>query len=126
MNRLSVQELSLIRAIQRRYLSWSYLLRLGLVIAAYFVTAKVGLALSAVYGSVSLLWPPTGVALASIVLLGWQTWPAILLGAVLVNALTNGPLTFAIIAGAGNTLEPPVGAYLLRALGRCHSALDRV
>jgi signal transduction histidine kinase/integral membrane sensor domain MASE1 len=110
----------------RRRLSWAYVLQLGLVTTVYFVAAKVGLALSAVYGSVSLLWPPTGVALASVLLLGWQTWPAILLGAVLVNALTNGPVTFAVIAGTGNTFEALVGAYLLRRFVRFHAALDRV
>src|SRR5260221_5763712 len=77
-------------------LSWSYLVRLGLVVVAYFVVAKVGLALSAVYGSVSLLWPPTGVALAIVLLLGWQYWPGILLGAFLANDLTNGLVSFAI------------------------------
>jgi signal transduction histidine kinase len=79
-----------------------------------------------VYGSVSLLWPPTGVALAVILLLGSQYWPGIFLGAVLANALTNGPLPFAILAGIGNTLEALIGAYLLTRFCDFHARLDRL
>ena len=36
----------------------------------YFVLAKIGLALALIHPSASTIWPPTGFALAAIVLLG--------------------------------------------------------
>lgn len=111
---------------QSRRLSVSYILRIGIITLVYFAAAKLGLSLVAVYGSVSLLWPPTGVALAIIILLGSRYWPGIFLGAVLTNALTNGPLPFAILAGVGNTLEALIGAYLLTRFCDFHVRLDRV
>jgi len=113
-------------ALQRRRLFDSYILRIGLITIAYFVAAKIGLSLVAVYGSVSLLWPPTGVALAIVILLGSHYWPGIFFGAVLANASTNGPISFAILAGTGNTLEALVGAYLLNHFCDFHATLDRV
>ena len=40
--------------------------------------------------SASAVWPPTGIALAATLLLGYRIWPAILLGAFLVNITTAG------------------------------------
>src|SRR5260221_2204351 len=92
-------------AMRDRYRVLSYLLTVGLVAAVYFGAAKLGLALSAVHGSVSLLWPPTGLALAIILLWGQRFWLGIMLGAFLAHLLTNGSLPFAIIAGLVSTLE---------------------
>ena len=83
--------------------------------AAYFVLAKLGLRVATVGRSVTLVWPPTGLALAALLLHSRRLWPAIAAGAFLVNATTPGvgPLTAAAIA-AGNTLEAVVGATLVR------------
>src|SRR4051794_12538698 len=50
----------------------------------YFVLAKVGFALASL-NPVSPIWPPTGFALAAIVLRGYRIWPAIFLGALIAN-----------------------------------------
>ncbi|HZN94730.1 MAG TPA: MASE1 domain-containing protein, partial [Myxococcales bacterium] len=66
---------------------------LGVVVglsAAYYVAARVGLSVATVERSVTLVWPPTGIALAALFLLGRRHWPAIMLGAFAVNALTPG------------------------------------
>jgi signal transduction histidine kinase len=77
--------------------------------------AKLGLQVATVGHSVTLVWPPTGLALAALLLGPRSLWPAVALGAFLVNATTIGvgPLTAAAIA-AGNTLEAVVGATLIR------------
>ena len=41
----------------------------------YFVLAKSGLALALIHPSASAIWPPTGFALAAIVLWGYRAWP---------------------------------------------------
>ena len=52
----------------------------------YFVLAKIGLALALIHPSASTIWPPTGFALAAIVLWGYRVWPAIFLAAMIANA----------------------------------------
>jgi signal transduction histidine kinase len=79
----------------------------------YFALAKGGLALASIHPSATPIWPPTGVALAAVLLWGYRTWPAIFAAAVIANATTAGSVTTAIAIGAGNTLEAVVGAYLI-------------
>ncbi len=86
------------------------------VAAAYYVAARIGLLLQEVRGQVTPLWPPTGVALVCLFLLGGRIWPGISLGALLVNA-PIGPSVSAVIAIAtGNTLAPLCAYWMLRAV----------
>ena len=93
--------------------------------AVYFITAKGGLSLSPVSGFATLVWPPTGIALAALFLFGKRLWPGVFLAASLVNLVTGAPLLVALDIGAGNTLEPVVGAYLLKRFG-FQSELSRI
>jgi signal transduction histidine kinase/integral membrane sensor domain MASE1 len=79
----------------------------------YFAAGKLGLRLAFVNASASAVWPPTGIALAAFVLLGYRIWPAILLGAFLVNVTTSGVVPTSIGIAVGNTLEGIVGGYLV-------------
>jgi diguanylate cyclase (GGDEF)-like protein len=83
------------------------------LVAAYFVAGKLGLQLAFVNASATAVWAPTGIALAAFLTLGYRVWPAIFLGAFLVNATTAGSVGTSICIGAGNTLEGVVGAYLV-------------
>jgi len=56
----------------------------------YFALAKGGLALASIHPSATPIWPPTGVALAAVLLWGYRTWPAIFAAAVIANATTAG------------------------------------
>src|ERR1700738_1496158 len=78
----------------------------------YFVLAKIALALALIHPSASTIWPPTGFALAAIVLWGYRTWPAIFLAAMIVNA-TTGSIGTAMSIATGNSLEALVGAALI-------------
>jgi signal transduction histidine kinase/CheY-like chemotaxis protein len=79
----------------------------------YFALAKGGLALASIHPSATPIWPPTGVALAAVLLWGYRTWPAIFIAAVIANATTAGSVATAIAIATGNTLEAVVGAYLV-------------
>jgi signal transduction histidine kinase len=79
----------------------------------YFVLAKGGLALASIHPSATPIWPPTGVALAAVLLWGYRTWPAIFIAAMIANATTAGSVATAIAIATGNTLEAVVGAYLV-------------
>src|SRR2546428_477621 len=51
----------------------------------YFAAARLGLSLASVHTTVSPVWPPTGIAIAAVLLLGYRAWPGIFLGAVLAD-----------------------------------------
>src|SRR5262252_128559 len=79
----------------------------------YFVLAKSGLALALIHPSASPIWPPTGFALAAIVLWGYRAWPAIFFAAMIANATTTGSIGTAISIATGNSLEALVGAAVI-------------
>src|SRR5256885_6966167 len=77
---------------------------LGLA-AAYFVAGKFGLSLALVNTSTTAVWPPTGIALAALLLMGHRVWPGIALGAFLVNVTTTADVPSSVGIAIGNTLE---------------------
>jgi PAS domain S-box-containing protein len=84
------------------------------VAAAYIGAAKLGLALSVAHGVITPVWPPTGIALAALLLLGPRYWPAITLGAFVSNVTSGVSADVALAISIGNTLEALVAVYLLR------------
>ena len=90
------------------------ILRILVLFAAYFVTAKFGLALGAVSGFATLVWPPTGIAMAALLTYGLDLWPGILMAAFLANFDKGAPWHSSFGVSIGNTLEAVVGTYLLR------------
>jgi signal transduction histidine kinase len=88
--------------------------------AIYAVTAELGLSFDALGGIATTVWPPTGIALAALVLRGVGLWPAVAAAAFVVNARAGIPLWGAAIIATGNTLEAVVGATLLRRSGFDH------
>jgi PAS domain S-box-containing protein len=109
-----------------RYGWASYAAQLVTLAAAYFCAAKLGLTMAFVAEQVSVVWPPTGIALAALLLYGYRLWPGIALGAFLANATANEPITTGAGIAIGNTLEALVGAWLLRTLAKFDPALGRV
>ena len=92
-------------------------LRLAAVGVAYFIAAELGLQLALVHGQVTPVWPPTGIALVAVLVLGPRIWPAIAVAALAVNLpIGPNPLGAACIA-LGNTLAPLTAAYLMRQVG---------
>jgi len=82
----------------------------------------------------SPVWPPSGIALAAVLLLGYRVWPGILLGAFFANVvafLANqaaSARTIVVVSsaiGLGNTLEAVVAAYLLQRWVGARSPFDR-
>jgi signal transduction histidine kinase len=86
----------------------------AVVFVAYVATARLGLSFDALAGIATTVWPPTGIALAALVLRGSHLWPAVALAAFAVNITTGIPIWSAAIIAVGNTLEAFVGASVLR------------
>lgn len=85
----------------------------AVLVFVYFVSAKLGLNLAFINASASAVWPPTGIAIASLLVLGLKFWPAIFLGAFLANFTTAGTVLTSLGIATGNTLEGVIGAYLI-------------
>ena len=98
---------------------------LGPLAIFYFVAGKFGLSLAFVNASASPVWPPTGIAFAAFLVLGSRAWPAILVGAFLVNVTTAGSVVTSIGIAIGNTLEGRLGAELVMLFANGRNVFDR-
>ena len=92
----------------------------------YVVSARLGLQIHAVHHFATLVWPPTGIAMAAMLTLGARFWPAIAAGAFVANVWTGAPAPVALAIAAGNTLEALLAAYALRRIPGFRSTLDRL
>ncbi len=109
----------------RRSRHLAYVTALAALTAIYFVSGKLGLGLAFVNVSASAVWPPTGIALAALLVLGYRAWPAIFLGAFLVNITTAGSVATSLGIATGNTLGAVIGAYLVNRFANGRHAFNR-
>jgi signal transduction histidine kinase/ActR/RegA family two-component response regulator len=97
---------------------------LGILTLVYFIAGKLALMLASLHASASPVWPPAGIALAALLLLGYRVWPAIFIAAFLVNATTAGNIATSLAIATGNTLEAVCGAWLVNRFAGGTSVFD--
>ena len=93
------------------------------VALVYFIAARLGLQFAMPGGHVTPVWPPSGLALAAVLLYGRRVWPGIWLGSFAANlwdflhAAAPPPLAVSMLTaagiGAGAALAAWLGAELL-------------
>jgi PAS domain S-box-containing protein len=106
--------------------SWPIdLLRALTLGALYVVSARLALSLASVHASITPVWPPTGIAIASLLLGGLRLWPGVFVGALIANVLTSGSMASSLGIAAGNTLEALAGAWLVGRWGGGEDSFDR-
>jgi signal transduction histidine kinase/ActR/RegA family two-component response regulator len=107
---------------------WSIndLVKAALFAALYLVVAHFGLQIHPVNTFATLVWPPTGIALAAILLLGFRFWPSIAVGAFLANLWAGASVPVAAGIAAGNTLEALISASLLLRISGFRPSLERL
>ena len=97
------------------------LLLLG-VSVLYFLSARLGLLLAYENSNASPVWPPSGLALALVMILGRKAIPGIFLGALAANATvfyashslgSSTILNASLLIALGNTFEAFIGVYLI-------------
>ena len=96
----------------------------ALLAIAYFISGKLGLALAFLHPSSTAIWPPSGIALAAFLILGYRVWPGVLLGAFFVNLTTKGTALTSVAIAVGNTLEGLLAAYLVSKFAAGRKAFD--
>ena len=90
-----------------------YVLELVMVVASYFGLAEVELVLPSINPTATPLWPPSGFALALLLLRGYRIWPAILLGSFFSHAVVARSLLAAGFIGVGTLLAALAGTWLI-------------
>ena len=98
---------------------------IGILAVIYFIAGKLGLMLASLHASASPVWPPAGIALAGLLLLGYRAWPGIFIGAFLVNVMSAGNVATSFAIATGNTLEALVGAWLVNRFTGGNNVFDR-
>ncbi len=91
---------------------------------AYLITGRIGLMFPVIGSHITLIWMPTGIAVAALLRFGFGCWPGVTLGALAVNLLTGVHWPAALGIAAGNTAGPLLAAWFLRRMD-LHPALDR-
>src|SRR4029453_8003097 len=97
---------------------------LVLLTVGYIAAGRIGLLLAFANENASPVWPPTGLAIAALLLLGLRAWPAVALGAFIVNLTNTGSIPASLVIAVGNTLEAVAGAWLTNRFARGRSAFD--
>jgi signal transduction histidine kinase len=105
-------------------LAW-YAVEVALVAGLYYVAARAGLHLAYLHGTVTALWPPVGVGIAALVVLGPAVWPGIVIGDLLVADFSS-PWGTVLGQTLGNTLEVLVAALLFGRLANWRTGLRHV
>jgi diguanylate cyclase (GGDEF)-like protein/PAS domain S-box-containing protein len=90
----------------------------GILLAlVYFAAAQIGLKLALSHHTVTLFWPPSGIALAALLIFGWRVFPAIIVGEFFAILYSGLAVSTALGISVGNALEGLLGWYWLRRLG---------
>ncbi len=103
---------------------WSYLLRLVALATTYALVAKAILIFFSANQVVSIFWPPSGIALAALLIGGIRYWPGVLVGAFAGNYLAGSAGEISLLIAIGNTLEALMGSWLLNHYSRFNTELS--
>jgi integral membrane sensor domain MASE1/putative methionine-R-sulfoxide reductase with GAF domain len=100
-------------------------IEVGALAVAYLLGAQVGHLFAGTGGFASPIWPPAGIAVASLFVGGRRLWPGVMLGALAVGLANGVPLVVSIPTAAAATTEAVLAVELLRR-ARFRPQLDRL
>ena len=109
----------------RTQTSGRWLIRMLLLAVVYYVTARISLQLAYESSNASPVWPPSGIALAALLIWGRRCWPGVFCGALLANIMAfsanhvGSPAVIGLVStgiACGNTAEALLGVYLVQRL----------
>ena len=108
--------------------------QIALVALAYFATGELGLQLAIPPGYATAVWPPSGIALAAVIVCGYRVWPGIAFGSFLINVWTGidtwsvanpfEPLVLPTVIALGAAAQAVAGNALLSRFGDVSRSLD--
>jgi len=115
----------------RRRLAWNaeagrYLGRVALLSLAYYAGARIGLAAGVSPGNASAVWPPSGIAVAALLLCGPSLWPGVALGAAWSSLASGIGGAALVLTALGPAAQALAVAWCLRRWLRAGGAFNRV
>ncbi len=104
----------------------AYGLELAVIVSAYAVLGEAGQLVLSLNPTAAPCWPPTGIALALLLLWGYRIWPAILVGSFCAGAVASFPsggiddhlILSCGVAAIGTTISAFCGAWLINRLSK--------
>jgi len=97
------------------------------VFVGYFIAGKLGQATTNIRSSnLGPVWPAYGIALAAILICGYQIFPAVASAAFFVAFLSPEPALTALGQAAGATLAALTGTFLLRRVANFDNSISRL
>src|ERR1700740_985825 len=115
-------------------LSSKWLIEVIATAIIYYGAARLSLLLAFQNTNASPVWPPSGIAFAMILIVGYRIWPGIMIGALLANVVVflsnrssdiGSILAVSSFIAIGNTLEAVSGAFLIHRFVGSRNPLDR-
>ena len=101
-------------------------IRLIVLAAIYFLAGTTALHhFATLHASASPVWPPAGIALAALLVLGPAAWPAIFVASFLVNVTSAASVLASVVIAAGNTAAGLLGARLAARWANGTKAFER-
>ena len=116
LRKLQVFPLAIKKFPMHRWVSIGSMLLLALT---YALLAKIIIENFAAHGNFSPVWPPSGLALAALLVGGHRLWPGIALGVFLANYLAGKSIESNLVFVIGNTAEPLIAIWFLRHNFKC-------
>ncbi|MEZ0232916.1 MAG: EAL domain-containing protein [Methylophilaceae bacterium] len=111
---------------QSRIWSFRNIVRIILLAVVYWVTGNIDQFFSLPNLWANFFYPPTGIALAALLIYGYRIWPGILLGSS-IACWTAGASILAVIGiSFGNTVEALFAYYLLKQFAKFDPSLSRL
>jgi PAS domain S-box-containing protein len=95
--------------------------QVALLAAVYFATAKLSLLVAIPPGYATAIWPPSGIALAALLLWGNRLWPGVWLGSFAANLTVEGAILASAVIATGSSLQ----AFAIATLVRRHLGVPR-
>ena len=102
----------------------TYLVELLIAAASYVGLAESALLLPAINPAATPLWPPTGFALALVLLRGYRIWPAILVGSLSPYLMAGRSLLELGSVAIGTLLAAFAGTWLISRWSNGHQTFD--
>ncbi|MEQ1808316.1 MAG: MASE1 domain-containing protein, partial [Terricaulis sp.] len=93
---------------------WLRVVEIVLAALVYFALARASLYFASLNASATPIWPPTGLAIALLLMRGNWLAPAVFVGAFAANYLVTPQIATAGIIAVGNTLEAVLATFLIR------------
>jgi PAS domain S-box-containing protein len=98
-----------------------YLIKILILAVIYYICARVGMIITIPGTDIGLIWPPVGIMLGLMLIMGYHIWPAVALGAFLSifpYQFSHNPPFLAVIISLGQTasdvIELVLAVYLIK------------